>query len=33
MATGAELGYNTNATALQMANTIFGNGATGVGAS
>ncbi|MFZ1479455.1 MAG: Hint domain-containing protein [Paracoccaceae bacterium] len=33
MATGAELGYNTNATALQMANTIFGNGATVVGAS
>ena len=33
MATGAELGYNTNATALQMANTIFGNGVTVVGAS
>lgn len=33
MATGAELGYNTNATALQMANTIFGNGTTVVGAS
>ena len=28
MATGAELGYNTSATALQMANTIFGNGTT-----
>ncbi len=33
MATGAELGYNINATALQMANTIFGNGATVTGAS
>jgi hypothetical protein len=33
MATGAELGYNINATALQMANTIFGNGTTVVGAS
>ncbi len=33
MATGAELGYNTSATALQMANTIFGNGTTVVGAS
>ncbi len=33
MATGAELGYNTSATALQMANTIFGNGTAVVGAS
>ncbi|MGB3316719.1 MAG: Hint domain-containing protein, partial [Albidovulum sp.] len=33
MATGAELGYNINATALQMANAIFGNGVTVVGAS
>jgi len=33
MATGAELGYNTSATALQMANSIFGNGTTVVGAS
>jgi hypothetical protein len=33
MATGAELGYNTGATALQMANSIFGNGVTVVGAS
>ena len=33
MATGAELGYNTNATATQMANTIFGDGVTVVGAS
>ncbi|MDH5531390.1 MAG: Hint domain-containing protein [Paracoccaceae bacterium] len=33
MATGAELGYNTNASALQMANAIFGNGVTVVGAS
>ncbi|MES2665190.1 MAG: Hint domain-containing protein [Pseudomonadota bacterium] len=33
MATGAELGYNTNATALQMANSIFGAGTTVTGAS
>ncbi len=33
MATGAELGYNINASALQMANAIFGNGVTVVGAS
>ncbi|PKP73474.1 MAG: 2,3,4,5-tetrahydropyridine-2,6-carboxylate N-succinyltransferase [Alphaproteobacteria bacterium HGW-Alphaproteobacteria-6] len=33
MATGAELGYNINATALQMANSIFGQGVTVVGAS
>lgn len=33
MATGAELGYNIDATALQMANAIFGNGVTLVGAS
>lgn len=33
MATGAELTYNTNASALLMANTIFGNGATVVSAS
>lgn len=33
MATGAELTYQTNATALQMANTIFGDGATVTGAS
>ncbi len=33
MATGAELGYNTNASAMQMANAIFGNGVTVVGAS
>lgn len=33
MATGAELGYNTGATALQMANSIFGDGVTVVGAS
>lgn len=33
MATGAELTYNTSATALQMANTIFGNGVTVVGAT
>lgn len=32
-ATGAELGYNTNATAMQMANTIFGNGTTVVSAT
>lgn len=33
MATGAELGYNTNASAIQMAETIFGDGVTVVGAS
>jgi len=33
MATGAELGYNTNASALQMANEIFGDGVTVVSAS
>jgi hypothetical protein len=33
MATGAELTYNTNASALQMANAIFGNGTTVTGAS
>lgn len=33
MATGAELTYQTNATALQMANSIFGDGATVTGAS
>ncbi|MCB2130161.1 MAG: choice-of-anchor L domain-containing protein [Rhodobacteraceae bacterium] len=33
MATGAELGYNTNASAMQMANAIFGSGVTVVGAS
>jgi hypothetical protein len=33
MATGAELGYNINASAIQMANAIFGNGVTVVGAS
>ncbi|MEZ5798332.1 MAG: choice-of-anchor L domain-containing protein [Paracoccaceae bacterium] len=33
MATGAELSYNTSATAMQMANTIFGDGVTVVGAS
>ena len=33
MATGAELGYNTGATAMQMANTIFGDGVTVTGAS
>lgn len=33
MATGAELTYQTNATALQMAEAIFGNGATVTGAS
>ncbi|HEX9858160.1 MAG TPA: choice-of-anchor L domain-containing protein, partial [Paracoccaceae bacterium] len=33
MATGAELGYTTNATALTMANTIFGDGVVVVGAS
>ena len=33
MATGAELTYNTSATALQMAQTIFGAGVTVVGAS
>ncbi len=33
MATGAELTYQTNATALQMANAIFGTGVTVTGAS
>lgn len=33
MATGAELTYQTNATALQMANAIFGDGAIVTGAS
>lgn len=33
MAVGAELGYNTNASALQMANTIFGSGTTVIRAS
>ena len=33
MATGAELTYNSSATALQMANTIFGNGVAVTGAS
>ena len=33
MATGAELTYNTSASAMQMANAIFGNGVTVVGAS
>lgn len=33
MATGAELGYNTSASALAMANEIFGAGVTVVGAS
>lgn len=33
MATGAELTYNTNATAVQMANAIFGDGVTVVSAS
>lgn len=33
MATGAELGYNTNASAFQMAQTIFGSGATVLSAS
>ena len=33
MATGAELGYDTRASAVEMANTIFGNGVTVVGAS
>lgn len=33
MATGAELTYNINATALQMANEIFGDGVTVTGAS
>lgn len=33
MATGAELGYNTNASAIAMANEIFGEGVTVVGAS
>lgn len=33
MATGAEMSYNINASALQMANAIFGKGVTVVGAS
>jgi len=33
MATGAELGYNVNASAMTMANTIFGDGVTVVGAT
>ncbi len=33
MATGAELNYNINASAITMANTIFGQGVTVVGAS
>ncbi len=33
MATGAELGYQTNASAVQMAQTIFGDGVTVVGAN
>ncbi|MEZ5777461.1 MAG: Hint domain-containing protein [Paracoccaceae bacterium] len=33
MATGAELGYNINASAMQMANAIFGNGVTVLSAS
>ena len=33
MATGAELTYTTNVSALTMANAIFGNGTTVVGAS
>jgi len=33
MATGAELTYNVNATALQMANAIFGDGVTVTGAT
>lgn len=33
MATGSELTYQTNASALQMANTIFGDGVTVTGAS
>lgn len=33
MATGAELNYQTNASAMQMAQTIFGDGATVVNAS
>lgn len=33
MATGAELSYTTNVSALTMANAIFGNGTTVVGAS
>ncbi len=33
MVAAAELTYNTNATAVQMANEIFGNGATVVGAT
>jgi len=33
MVAGVELGYDTNASALQMAQTIFGNGVTVVGAT
>lgn len=33
MATGANLGYNTNASAMQMADAIFGDGVTVIGAS
>ena len=33
MATGAELSYNTGASAVAMANAIFGTGVTVVGAS
>jgi len=33
MATGAELGYNRNASAIQMAQEIFGDGVTVTGAS
>lgn len=33
MATGAELTYNTSATAIQMANAIFGDGVTVIGAT
>ncbi|MFN4130033.1 MAG: choice-of-anchor L domain-containing protein, partial [Paracoccaceae bacterium] len=33
MATGAELNYTTNASAMNMANAMFGSGVTVVGAS
>ncbi len=33
MVTGVNLGYDTNASAMEMANTIFGDGVTVVGAS
>ena len=33
MATGAEIGYDRGATALEMANEIFGNGVTVTSAS